>query len=129
MTSNIEFKYNGKVYQPTLEESSQSCSGCAFLTENGTCAADEFPATDQDVVWKCTGRWFIWEEKGSSTEIACNKPEPEVMTWTLDEIHQAYEDWDMYDGFSVLARILRKQKQGQDPEYQKYLELKAKFGD
>ena len=122
MISNIEFKYNGKVYQPTLEESSQDCSGCAFLTENGTCAADEFPATDQDVVWKCTGRGFIWEEKGSSTEIACNKPEPEVMTWTEQEIREAYAGWS-----GTLEDFIKILKKNKDPEYQKYLELKAKF--
>ena len=109
MTSNIEFKYNGKVYQSVPEQGPNSCSGCVFVHLDNDCVYTSS-------TFNCSSNKVIWQEKAE-------------MTWTLDEIHQAYEDWDMYDGFSVLARILRKQKQGQDPEYQKYLELKAKFGD
>lgn len=124
MTSNIEFKYNGKVYQAVA---GGHCAACAFDTGEYACDTVMDSAQTQ-TGYRCDE--YSWQEKpSSSTETACNKSEPSVPMWTLDEIEQAYNEWDTYDGFSVLARILRKQKQGEDPEYQKYLELKAKFGD
>ena len=110
MTSNIEFTYNGKVYQKVEEFVPDDCGGCVFEYDSDGCDSARSKIN-------CSGH--VWKEK----------PEQEVLRWTLDEIQQAYENWDMYDGFSGLSRILRKQKQGQDPEYQKYLEMKAKFGD
>ena len=131
MTSNIEFTYNGKVYQKVEEFVPDDCGGCVFEYDSDGC---------DSALRKINCSGHVWKEKiehnkpgtdalTGQLRITCNKPEPEVLRWTLDEIQQAYEDWDMYDGFSVLSRILRKQKQGQDPEYQKYLEMKAKFGD
>lgn len=131
MTSDIEFTYNGKVYQKVEEFVPDSCEGCVFKYDPEGCDSARSKIN-------CSGH--IWKEKpehnkpdtdalNGQLQITCNKLEPEVLRWTLDEIQQAYEDWDMYDGFSVLSRILRKQKQGQDPEYQKYLEMKSKFGD
>lgn len=119
MTSNIEFTYNGKVYQSVPKSQRDGCKGCAFDLSDDGC-------TEATSDCSCTINKVIWKEKPADSTESSQQTE---MTWTLDEIHQAYEDWDMYDGFSALSRILRKQKQGQDPEYQKYLELKAKFGE
>lgn len=128
--SNIEFKYNGKVYQRGKEGG--DCDDCVFNFPDMDCSR-VMDAAEAQTGQRCVD--FAWQEKQGDNKVDTGlqenteDSEPDVLTWTLDEIQQAYDDWDMYDGFSVLVSILRKQKQGQDPEYQKYLELKAKFGE
>lgn len=85
-TSNIEFKYKGKVYRAIPEEDDYPCLDCAFVTPAGGCRANKFPIIHRDVAWQCVSQGIIWQEQS-------------------------------------------KQKSNKDPEYQKYLELKAKFGE
>lgn len=132
--SNIEFKYNGKVYQ-AVEQSSCDCEGCAFEDYNCTLVNVEAQAQTGH---RCSS-WYlniIWKEKQpentvgedlqpeSNVEKATTQPEP--LTWTLDEIEAAYyRKWPGSD-FVGFRCVLLEQK---DPDYQKYLELKAKFGE
>lgn len=123
MTSNIEFKYNGKVYQAVPEVVESSCEGCSF--EKWSISCDKAMGFH-----RCGSKSVIWQEKpADSTESSqqvkttCNKSEPSVLTWTEQEIREAYFDWT--GGIESLIETLKKRK---DPEYQKYLELRAKFG-
>ena len=130
--SNIEFKYNGKVYQ-AVEQSSCDCEGCAF--EHDPCALVNDEAHVQ-TGYRCSSGFLdmIWKEKQpentvskglqpeSNVEKATTEPEP--LTWTLDEIEAIHEKLFRGCNFAPFSRALQKQK---DPDYQKYLELKAKF--
>jgi hypothetical protein len=124
-TSNIEFTYNGKVYQAT-EESHSSCVGCAFRYDSDACG-DKLPRSDNGI--DCCDFAGIWVEKQPET-----KPTPEATperTWTLTQIEEAWDRWDAVDGWFELSQRLidvhKEESLKQDPEYQQYLLLKAKF--
>ena len=124
MTSNIEFTYNGKVYQAVPEVVQSSCEGCSF--EKWSIACDKAMGFH-----RCGLNSVIWQEKpADSTESSqqvkttCNKSEPSVLTWTMEEIRKAHDKYDMRFPSGFIEALLKMK----DPEYQKYLELKAKFG-
>lgn len=123
-TPKVEFKYKGKVYQGVVQDAVKACDGCAFCGYvTDACAKSD---------WQCLTTGIVWEE--------VRQPEPEVLmcskseaiTWTLDEIKTWYQEWVDSEGVSeveeqALLNIKREAMLKQDPDYQKYLELKAKF--
>lgn len=124
MTSNIEFKYKGEVYQVVPEIQEGGCKGCAFeFSEDGcTEAVDNYSCTRNRVIWQEKPADSI--ESSQQAEMTCNKPEPSVLIWTEQEIREAYAVWT-----GTLEDFIKILKKNKDPEYQKYLELKAKFGE
>ena len=121
-TSNIEFKYNGKVYQTAPE--THDCMGCAFDDDvTGGCANSVTTGV------KCGLSAIIWVEKQPET-----KPTTEAeseRTWALKQICDAYYQWDNNTSWNELqqelVKVHERERAKQDPEYQQYLLLKAKF--
>lgn len=79
---------------------------------------------------KVGDRVSLVEEPVTSTKP--EQTEPAEMTWTLAEIEQWFADYidsvGLNGGYYPAAKAaLFEMKHSQDPEYQKYLELKAKF--
>ena len=106
MVSNIEFKYNGKVYQAVPEIQEGGCKGCAFdLSDDGCIEAIKN--------YSCNNSRVIWKEKS----------DPSILTWTEQEIREAYAGWS-----GTLEDFIKILKKNKDPDYQTSLELKAKFG-
>jgi hypothetical protein len=121
-TSNIEFKYNGKVYQQVPEIS--GCDYCAFEITDKACIASLSEGLNCG-----DGNGFIWVEKQAET-----KPTTEAeseRTWTLKQICDAYYQWDNNTSWNELqqelVKVHERELAKQDPEYQQYLLLKAKF--
>ena len=120
-TSNIEFKYNGKVYQQA--HGHNLCKGCAL-----DCAVDMKGCNAVNDVQPCPYN-LIWVEKQLET-----KPTTEAeseRTWTLTQIRDAYYQWDNNTSWNELqqelVKVHERERAKQDPEYQQYLLLKAKF--
>lgn len=129
MTSNIEFTYNGKVYQAAHGSERYGCTGCAFADTSCIGIADL--AQEQTGKSCFCSETLIWQEKPADSiessqqaEMTCDKQEPSVLTWTEQEIREAYAGWS-----GTLEDFIKILKKNKDPEYQKYLELKAKFGE
>jgi hypothetical protein len=126
-TSNIEFTYNGKVYQQV--SATRLCDGCALhytVYKDGCNSANAVRPCSDD---------FIYAEKQPETKtVAVQEPaEPAEPVWTLTQICDAYYKWDNNTSWTELQQELVKLHERelakQSPEYQQYLLLKAKFED
>jgi len=63
-------------------------------------------------------------------EITLDKTEnPKEILFSEAEIEKAYEDLDLWYGDLLVQQLKKNKELSQDPEYAKYLELKAKYED
>lgn len=125
MTSNIEFTYNGKVYQKVTELAYDSCEGCDFEHDSNGCDSALRKINCSGSVWK--------EKKGDNTVESTLQVKPNdaaakqltEMNWNEQEIREVFLNGNWW-GWSTFIDQLKTVK---DQEFKKYLELKAKFGD
>jgi hypothetical protein len=111
--SKVTFEYEGKVYQSSPEEQVAVCNGCALNSFGfNACAQTPILCGSNNIIWK---------------EVQAEQVAEEELTWTMQEIRNVCTRKCSLQLRHIIESELLAMKKQQDPEYQKYLELKAKF--
>jgi len=106
-----------KQYKLEQEECKYSCKGCAFYSERDVdCLADD---TTSD---RCVLESVIF------TEVQTQPASEEEQKYTLKELIDKLNNLGFStNGLEYLLELTEQEKLQEDPEYDKFLELKEKF--
>lgn len=125
-TSTIEFR--GETYKIVPELASLSCKGCSLYGKGPCTELEEYSGIN------CYDNCTIWIKQPTQqkeTEMQPTKTADQPK-YTVEEIvgyclEYFGDDDDDNTKLAVLLYVNTKLAQKQDPDYQKYLELKAKY--
>lgn len=125
---NLQKTVNGIEYVSIPEKQTASCIGCVcYNSDTGTSNSDCYHLSQEN----CTRNRIIWIRKEDENQmIPLDKAiELAVNYFYSDDTHYGQTRFQVEEDFhNYIEETLEEENRLNDPEYQKYLELKKKFG-